>query len=479
MVVLFHETLLHDCMDWLVGLQALPDGSAELADIAATLDQCFLSGFARFDSSHETTLNALHRIFRGTPLQEALDQSVPALLRNEFVERHFAVLAAVRSALMGTWHDALQRQCADALGRTFDDAVSPAATTQTDTPPQVAVWLESTRQWLMEIALAGFAKLECANLLPFLRTLEQIQTEPQLVRLSTLLTGFINELLNNIPLADAKDAPLTRWADLWARAMTNALAIQPEAASEAVSGEFACLGIDLHRHANMISLMAYGVLTRDAGARFVRTTLSSYKVDAIIGNETWLLFSDAAPLFEALTKNQTLALTDMPLLPTGDLIWNGQAAAGKKFNPLKQAEEWFAPGASAAPTACAMFPADRHPAQIAIPIFLKDYTVAQDENGELWLDFGASGRLPVATRRLCAFSELTPEIAANSSQMFGLLRFDQQHWEIQPLGVAATVKKKNVILFSGENAAAVLKKPPKTSTIAILQERASRLLRGQ
>ena len=100
-------------------------------------------------------------------------------------------------------------------------------------------------------------------------------------------------------------------------------------------------------------------------------------------------------------------------------------------------------------------------------------------DGELWLDFGASGRLPVATRRLCAFSELTPEVAANSSQMFGLLRFDQRRWEIQPLGVAATVKKKNVILFSGESAAAVLKKPPKTSTIAILQERASRLLRGQ
>ena len=464
-------------MDWLLALQSPPDGTAELADAVAALDQCFLSGFARFDSSHETTLNSLHRIFRGTPLQEALDQSIPALLRNEFVERHFAVIAAVRSALLGSWHDALQRQCADALGRTFDDNVSAAASP--DMPPQIAVWLESTRQWLMEIALAGFAKLERANLLPFLRTLEQIQAEPQLLRLSTLLTGFINELLNCVPVAEARHAPVTRWADLWTRAMTNALAIAPDPAGETVSGEFACFGIDLHRHANMISLMAYGVLTNDGGARFVRTTLSSYKVDAIIGNETWLLFSDAAPLFEALAKNQTLTLTDMPLLPTGDMIWNGQAAAGKKFNPLKQAEEWFAPGASAVPMTCAMFPADRHPAQIAVPIFLKDYTVAQEENGEFWLDFGAAGRLPVATQRICAFSELTPDVAANSSQMFGLLRFDQQRWEIQPLGVAATIKKKNVIMFSGENAAAVLKKPPKTSTIAILQERASRLLRGQ
>lgn len=466
-------------MDWLLALQSPPDGTAELADAVAALDQCLLSGFARFDSSHETTLNSLHRIFRGTPLHEALDQSLPALLRNEFVERHFAVIAAVRSALSGSWHDALQRQCADALGRTFDDKTASVATTPPDTPPQVAVWLESTRQWLMEIALAGFAKLERANLLPFLRTLEQIQAEPQLLRLSTLLTGFINELLNAVPVADAKNVPLTRWADLWTRAMTNTLAIPPEPASEAVSGEFACLGIDLHRHANMISLMAYGVLTTDAEARFVKTTLSSYKVDAIIGNETWLLFTDAAPLFEALAKNQTLQLTDMPLLPTGDLIWNGQAAAGKKFNPLKQAEEWFAPGASASPTACAMFPADRHPAQIAVPIFLKNYTVAPEENGAIWLDFGAAGRLPVATQRLCAFSELTPEVAANSAQMFGLLRFDQRRWEIQPLGVAATIKKKNVVMFSGESAAAVLKKPPKTSTIAILQERASRLLRGQ
>ncbi|GAK50954.1 hypothetical protein U14_02196 [Candidatus Moduliflexus flocculans] len=464
-------------MEWLLALQSPPDGTAELADVVAALDHCLLSGVARFDTSHETALNALHRIFRGTPLQDALDHSVPTLLRNEFVERHFAVIAAVRSALSGTWHDALQRQCTDALGRTLEDNTASAASP--DMPPPIAVWLESTRQWLMEIALAGFAKLERANLLPFLRTLEQIQAEPQLLRLSTLLTGFINELLNNVPVADANSVPLTRWADLWTRAMTNALAIPSDPASETVSGEFACFGIDLHRHANMISLMAYGVLTNDAGARFVRTTLSSYKVDAIIGNETWLLFSDAAPLFEALAKNQTLALTDMPLLPTGDLIWNGQTAAGNKFNPLKQAEAWFAPGASASPTTCVMFPADRHPAQIAIPIFLKDYAVAQTDDGAIWLDFGASGRLPVATRRICAFSELTPEVAAHSSQMFGLLRFDQQRWEIQPLGVSATVKKKNVTMFSGESAAAVLKKPPKTSTIAILQERASRLLRGQ
>lgn len=441
----------------------------------AALDSGFVSGFARFDASHEAALASVNCIFRGTPLQDALESSVSALLRNEFIERHFAVLAAARAALHGACYDALLRQCADALGRPQPPVVPPAAPES----PSPAVWLESARQWLMEIALTGFAKLDTGALLPFLRTLEQIQAEPQMLRLSAILTGFIDELLNFVPVADAAAVPVTRWADLWTRAMINALSTPSAPAPSPVSGTLALLGMDIHRHSHLISLTAHGVLTHDGQRRAVRATLSSYKVDAIIGNETWLLFPDAAALFEGLAKNQPLDITDMPLLPTGDLIWNGQAALGKKFDLMKQAEEWFAPAAQNAPAGMPFPPADRHPAQLAEPIFLKGYAIAK-QDGAMSLDFGENRLLPVALQRLSDFSDITPEVIEKSSQMVGLLRFDRQQWEIQPLGaLAQSGKGKTSLVVSGEGAAAVMKKPPKTSTIATLKERSSRLLRGQ
>ena len=461
-------------MDWLLALQTLPDGFQDAAECLAALDSGFVSGFARLDASHEAALASVNRIFRGTPLQDALESSVSALLRNEFLERHFAVFAAARAALRGACYDALLRQCADALGRPQPPSAPPVAPES----PSPAVWLESARQWLMELALTGFAKLDTGAILPFLRTLEQIQAEPQLLRLSAILTGFIDELLNFVPVADAAAVPVTRWTDLWTQAMIAALAAPPSPAPSPVSGTLALLGMDIHRQAHLISLTAHGVLTHDGQTRSVRATLSSYKVDAIIGNETWLLFPDAAALFEGLAKNQPLDITDMPLLPTGDLIWNGQAALGKKFDVMKQAEDWFAPGAQNAPSGMPFPPADRHPAQLAEPIFLKDYAV-KEEKGEISLDFGAAGQLPVALQRLSDFSDITPKEIAASAQMVGLLRFDRQRWEIQPLGVLSQAGKKTSLVVSGEGAAAVMKKPPKTSTIAILKERSSRLLRGQ
>jgi hypothetical protein len=77
--------------------------------------------------------------------------------------------------------------------------------------------------------------------------------------------------------------------------------------------------------------------------------------------------------------------------------------------------------------------------------------------------------------RLSTLSEVNGEAIGSSTQLFGLLRFDAGQWSVQPLTVA--IKKK--LVFTGQKAAKICKSPPKTSTVNILQERASRLLRKQ
>lgn len=468
-------------MNFLTALKDLPDGINELANFINKLDQCFLSGFASFGSFHKETLASLQRIFTGTPLQEPLGKSCEALQHNECVERHFAGIAAARAALQGSQFDILQRQIRTALGRSvIENEDCPDFSPEIERSSHINVWRESTRQWLMELALAGFGRLAAGTLTPFMSTLKQIQDEPQLVRLAVLLTGFLDELITSVPISDVKEIPLYRWVDLWTRAMIGTLkpvsAIQPKT----VSGILRLVGVDVHQHAHFFSFVAYGLLEVNSHTQFIRITMSAYKVDAISGNEVWLLFPQAAPLFEAFSKKQALVITDMPLLSTGDLIWDGKVVLDKKYKLMDAVEYWFASNAEKTFHPGVILPVDCHPVQIAEPIFLRDYTVKEDAD-TLFLDWGDNLTLPVAMDRVSVFSELTEELVAKSSQMFGLMRFDSGQWSVQPLGVVSQTgkgqKAKTTTLFTGDSAAVILKKPPKTSTVAILQERASRLLR--
>ena len=467
-------------MNWLHTLQQLPEGINELIDLLHRLDRCFLSGFARLEQTHAETLDSLERVFQGTPLHASLQTSCAALKGSEFLERHFAGLAAARAALQGALFDHLQHHAREVLGRSHPDIQDETLSSVAEPDAPIATWLESTRHWLMEIALAGFAKLAPETLVPFLSTLEQMQEEPQLIRQSALLTGFLDELLQTVPVTETQSIPLTRWMDLWMRGMVMSLQILSVPATESVSGNLTLLGCDLRSHPHLMSVVMYGILDTDSQRRLARNTFSSYKVDAISSNEVWLLFQQAAPLFEALAKNMTIHISDMPLTATSDLLWNGQAKPGRKHQPLEEARLAFAPETEDPVASCAVAPIDRHPAQLAEPVFLEAYTVQREEE-RLFLDWGEHGRLPVITERIHALSELTNEVITKSSQMFGLLRFDAGQWGIQPIGVICQTgkgkKAKTEIVLTGQKAAAVLKKPPKTSTIAILQERASRLLR--
>ncbi len=77
--------------------------------------------------------------------------------------------------------------------------------------------------------------------------------------------------------------------------------------------------------------------------------------------------------------------------------------------------------------------------------------------------------------RRIAGGELAPETLADATALFGLLRYDAGAWCLQPLAASGADGKA---IFVGQNGAKLFKKPPKSNAVAILEERASRLLRS-
>ncbi len=462
-------------MSFLTTLQQLPDGVSQATTLIAQLDRCFLSGFTNLEETEEDTLASLRRVLTGTPLEQPFSDSVDAILRNEFVSQHFIVLASTRTALQGAQFDHLQQQVRVALHRSVPAEPEPTQLAKIDLPSHAQVWMESTQQWLMELALGGFARLNAGVLTPFMATLEQIQSEVQLVRPAALLTGFFNEMMQAVPMADATDIPLYRWVDLWTRAMISTSQPTSSAISTPVSGDLYPLGVELHQHANFVNLIVYGLLNHDE-PRFVRIPFSSYKVDAISEAQAWLLFPQAALLLEGLAKKKALQVQNMSLLPTGDLIWSGDAELAKKYDLFKSAKQWFASESKSIPVLPIVSALNRHPIQLAEPLFLDEYTITND-NDQLFIKH-QNVIFPIASERISPLSDITPQALKKSSQLFGLLRYDAGKWAIQPLSILGVNKKGKPELISiGISGHAIQKKPPRNNTVSILKERASRLLR--
>jgi hypothetical protein len=456
-------------------LHELGDSNQVIFELIASLDECFITGFANLDNQHLQTLQALERVFTGTPLQQSLANAGVAISSNEFVDKHFAVLASVRAAIQGAIFDTLQSQVRSLLGRE-EIAEVELNYEASESPNNVKVLLASVRHWLMEIALVGYARLDTATLVPFLGTLEQIQAEPLLVRQAALLTGYFNELMRNVPAVDSQAIPKYRWVDLWTQAMLGTMrpAILPKAPP--ISGNLEILGLDLRQHANLVSFTAYGLLDANNQTQLVRVTQSAYKVDAINNEQIWLLFPKATVLLDAFAQNRILQIKDIPLLPTGDLLWQGQGELGQNYNLMKRAAECFAENTGKSLIYSTVAASDRHPIQLAEPIYLSKYKVIKnDEN--LVLSWGDAGEISIAKERISSLSELNLDAIAKSQQIFGLLRFDAGKWSIQPLAV--TVKNKTI--YTGQTAAQVISRKDslKGSVVGILQERSSRLLRKQ
>jgi hypothetical protein len=454
----------------LADLAAVPESVTRADDLVARLDQALLGGFARLSGDGLAAIESLSRSFAGTPLGPGLAEAVEGVSKSEFVERHFLVIAAARAAIQGAQHDALMDQLSAALGRPRPklDAV-PAAAAQAP-PPSFAVWMESVRHFLMEIALAGFANLGLDALLPFHSTLDAIQGEPRLARHGALLGGFLAELLSVFPAKGTPAVPLRRWADLWTRAMVLAAGPPAALATRPATGELRVLAADLRQHPTFASLVAFATLREGSKPpRLVRATLSAYKVDVILGEELGGLLGAVGPnLLDVIGKGQALSIRDMPLTATGDLVWNDDLATrGGKFSILEEAAAVLGAAPAERPT---LDPAERHPALIEELVYLAGHGAPKDP-AHVLVD---KKPFPLAHDRWPDTDDLEPNDLPGSAALIGLVRFDGGQWSLQPLVVD---KKKPALRAVGAGLAAARGKKAKDSVYATLKERAGKLLR--
>ncbi|MEU6791961.1 hypothetical protein ABZ907_09710 [Nonomuraea wenchangensis] len=463
-----------------------PEGVDEALGLVAGFDGALAHGFARIGEEPAAALAALAGAMAGGPLGERAAEAVDKVIAGSIGDEHLAVLAGARAALTGAVHDALLARLDTALGRArapweatpAAGAVSPGAVSPGAAPAAGAEipanLLAGCRAWLRELAIAGWRGVDHDVVAPSDQAVEALLAVPALRGLAVLLDGLAAELRASCPVSTMDRLPARRWGDLWTRGLLLSRSGPWHGGAEPVSGRLLILGADVHEHATVVRVQVHGILEPAGGgpARLVRTGVAAAKVDTIVGPAVWRLMSGHPVLLGALAGRRALDLTDMPLLPGGDLVWHDdRAAAGEEADPFTTARVLLG-AAQAAPVA----PLDRHPVRIAEPVLVEGYKI---DGGTL--ELGGS-RIALDLDRLPTGTPLTPELVAASSACLGLLRWDGR-WLLQPLAVQATVKKKPVTAHTGDWALGptdpkVVKAEAKAGdAVAVLRERAGRLLR--
>lgn len=427
-----------------------PAGVAEARALVDGLDLVLLRGLSRLAPDAVAALEAVAAALDGTPLGPTIAAAIPALTRGELLAHHVGALALARAAIEGAVFDATFAELARLAELTpAPPTLEPDAAIEAKT----RVLLESTRQWLVELALAGLGQLDAGTIAPALAGLRALAEHAPLRRFAALVDGLAHELLDHAPTAALEAPPRRRWADLWSTAMASTFAL-PEVPTRAqVAGELWPLGADVQHHDHLFALVVHALLVEPTGTRrVVRVTLSSWRVDAIAGPELFALVAPLAPeLVAALAAPATLTIEGHTLLGTGDLVWNGAVRAS---TPTPGAP-FSAPLAGATITAPA--PRDRHVLQLALPVVSSTT---------------APAIAPVSLRRVSPLAELeASDVERAKLGVVGLLRWDDGP-SLQPLAIGG---KKGLVGPATAIAAAGKLKDRATD---VLRERASRLLRG-
>ncbi|WP_370948763.1 hypothetical protein AB5J62_14730 [Amycolatopsis sp. cg5] len=434
------------------------------------VDRALVAGLLRPQPAQVACLTELADAMAGSPLTGRVAEAAEKAAAGVAGEEHLLALAAARVALVGSVHDALMAKVAEAIGRPLGDET--AVVTASDQSPNL---LAAARSWLTDLARAGWQGIDHELVSGAAPVVSALLPEPGLRRLAALLDGFAAELAASCPGARLDRFPARRWGDLWSRAMVLTLSGGATPVG-AVTGRLLPLGVDLQEHSTAAQAQVHAVFEPADGStpRVVRASVSAPKPDTIIGAGIWQLLRPHLSLLQAVSEGRSMDLTDMPITLEGDLLWNDEHAR------LGGPADAFATARVALATASmsATAPLDRHPAGIAVPVFLEGYGI-EDESA-----FSAGGhRLPVDVDRIPAAGPLTPEAVAKSGACIGLLRWDAGTFRLQPLAVETLVRKKVTALHAGAWAGGTTDKngvkaeKAATDAAAVLRERAGKLLR--
>lgn len=435
-------------------------------------DQALTGGLLRPQPAQVAALTELADAVAGTPLSGRVAEAVEKVAAGAASEDHFVAVAAARTALLGSVHDALMTRVAEATGRPVGAEVGPAPLAA-----QSPNLLAAARSWLSDLARAGWRGIDHDLVSGSAQVVSAMLPEPELRRLAALLDGFAAELAASCPGAALDRVPARRWGDLWSRAMV--LTLSGASPLGTATGRLLPLGVDLHEHATAAQAQVHAVFEpADGGTpRLVRASVSAPKPDTVLGAGIWQLLRPHLSLLAAVGEGRSMDLDGMPVTAEGDLVWADEhARPGEPADPFVTARVALST-ATTSPTA----PLDRHPARIAVPVFLEGYTA--DKDGDAVTFTAAGHRLPVDTDRVPAAGPLTPEAVAASGACLGLLRWDDGEFTVQPLAVETVVKKKAVTVHAGAWAGGTTDKngvkaeKAATDAVTVLRERAGRLLR--
>ncbi|WP_211589987.1 hypothetical protein [Microbispora sp. H11081] len=452
------------------------EGTGEALALLDGFDDALVHGLARLADERADAVAALAAAFAATPLGGRLAEAAGAVVSGSIAQEHLTALAGGRIALSGAVHDALLGGLDAALGR--ERAEWPSTSGGSAAEPAVAA-LDGVRSWLRELAITGWRGVDHDLVSTADQVIGALLGTPALRRLAVLLDGFAAELRASCPIGSAEHLPVRRWADLWARAVLlsqDGVLTDEPAPAATVSGRLLLLGVDVHEHGTAVQFQVHAVLEpADGGrSRLVRTSVTVAKVDTIAGPSLWKLPWRHKVLLAALAGSRSVEITDLPLLDSGDLVWDDdRAALGESADPLATARLCL-PGVLAP----AVPPLERAPVRIAEPVLVEGYKVTKDGS----FDLGGTV-VAVDTERLPDCGPLTPRLVAASSACVGLVRWDGGHWTLQPLAVRTKVKREAMVVATGDWALgptdpkAAKAEARAADAVAVLRERAGRLLR--
>ncbi|KAF2776207.1 hypothetical protein [Streptomyces sp. OM5714] len=458
-------------------------------------DAVLVGGLLRPRPAQAGGLSGLADALAGTPLASRVAEAAEKTSAGGGDEGHFVALAAARTALLGSVHDALVARVDEVTGRPVAD---PCAAAPDSGEERAGNLLVAARGWLCDLARTGWQGIDHELVGGAAPVVSAMLPDPALRRLATLLDGFAAELAACCPGASLDRVPVRRWADLWARALLLTL---PGAASgpavREVGGRLLPLGVDVQEHATAVQAQVHAVFEpADGGvSRLVRASVSAPKPDTVVGAGLWQVLRPHMSLLAAVGEGRAVDIDAMPLTAEGDLLWDdARARAGEPADVFTSARV-------ALPAAAAfdVSPLDRHPVRIAVPVLVEGYGVegygaegygvegdgvedARDVAGGVVLDV-AGCRLRVDTDRVPAAGPLTPQAVASSGACLGLLRWDAGEFLLQPLAVERTVRKKPVAVHAGawaggtSDKAGARAEKAATDAVVVLRERAGKLLR--
>ncbi|WP_239487266.1 hypothetical protein [Streptomyces durocortorensis] len=452
------------------------EGLDETLAVVDAFDGVLVAGLLRPGPAQAAAVAGLADAVAGTPLAVRVAEAAGRVTAGAAGEDDFVALAAARSALLGSVHDALALRIDEAVGRPGPEEMpAPAAG-----PEQGTNLLAAARSWLCDLARSGWRGIDHELVAGAAPVVSAMLPDPGLRRRATLLDGFAAELAASCPGATLERVPVRRWADLWSRALLLTVpGSAGERTADAVTGRLLPLGVDVQEHATAVQAQVHAVFEpADGGApRLVRAGVSAPKPDTVVGAGLWQLLRPHMSLLGAVSEGRSMELDAMPVTVEGDLVWDDERARpGEPADAFATARVMLS-----AATAARIAPLDRHPVRIAVPVLLEGYTTRSEE-GRLAFDL-AGLTVAVDTDRMPAAGPLTPEAVAASGACVGLLRWDAGEFLLQPLAVEATVRKKTVAVHAGAWAggttdkAGVRAEKAATDAVAVLRERAGRLLR--